>query len=295
MKDLFKIQELREKHLKIIDDYFNTLVPYDYDNTVWDNIKSMYLISKEKISLIEEDDEKKYEREFYYIFDDFKQRITSENTLKSDILTSREIFLRNVRDIGTKVFGTVAYGWNKVKHLFAIPAITFASFIFAMFLHVLFSALLYWVFPFAYTEAYDGIVEGIMALVIFVWIRYALIKDVYLNNPKVDIKKYIFKHSYTVLIWWVLIYTIRYKEAYIITDFFFAYRMILLPFLTLGAFTHEFFTSTIIMYFIANVVPLVMASIYVYISEKGFDKLAKLNKKYDQKVEDDSYDFRAKL
>jgi hypothetical protein len=38
-----------------------------------------------------------------------------------------------------------------------------------------------------------------------------------------------------------------------------------------------------------------MASIYVYISEKGFDKLAKLNKKYDEKVEDDSYDFRAKL
>lgn len=295
MKDLFKIQELREKHLKIIDDYFNTLVPYDYDNNVWDNIKTMYHISKEKISLIEEDDEKKYEREFYYIFDDFKQRITSENTLKSDILTSREIFLRNVRDIGTKVFGTVANGWNKVKHLFAIPAITFASFIFAMFLHVLFSALLYWLFPFAYTEAYDGIVEGVMALVIFVWIRYALIKDVYLNNPKVDIKKYIFKHSYTVLIWWVLVYTIRYKEAYIINDFFFAYRMILLPFLTLGAFTHEFFTSTIIMYFIANVVPLVMASIYVYISEKGFDKLAKLNKKYDEKVDDDSYDFRAKL
>ena len=71
--------------------------------------------------------------------------------------------------------------------------------------------------------------------------------------------------------------------------------MLLLPYMTLGAFTHEFFTSTIIMYFVANIIPLLMASTYVYVSEKGFDKLAKLNKKYDEKVEDDSYEFRAKL
>lgn len=295
MKDLFKIQELREKHIKILDDYFNSLNPYDYDNSVWENIKSMYHITKEKVNMIEEDDEKKFEREFYNLFDDFKLKIKKEYTLKSDVLTSREIFLRNVRDIGTKVFGAMTSVWDRIKHLFAIPAITFASFVFSMCLHIVFSFALYWIFPMAYTEAYDGVIEAIMALVIFIWIRYAIIKDVYLNNPKVDIKKYLFKHTYAVFIWWLLAFTIRYKEAYIINDFFFAYRMILLPYMTLGAFTHEFFTSTIIMYFVANFIPLFMAYIYIKISEKGFDELAKLNKKYDEKVEDDSYQFRAKL
>ncbi len=295
MKDLFKIQELRGNHIKILDEYFNSLNPYDYDNSVWENIKSMYHITKEKVMMIEEDDEKKFEREFYDLFDDFKLKIKKEYTLKSDILTSREIFLRNVRDVGTKVIGAMTSVWDRVKHLFAIPAITFASFVFAMCLHIVFSFALYWIFPMAYTEAYDGVLEAIMALVIFIWIRYAIIKDVYLNNPKVDIKKYLFKHTYAVFIWWLLVFTIRYKEAYIVNDFFFAYRMILLPYMTLGAFTHEFFTSTIIMYFIANFIPLIMAFIYIVISEKGFDELAKLNKKNDEKVEDDSYQFRAKL
>lgn len=295
MKDLIKIQELKEKYIKMLDDFFSSLVPYDYDNNVWENIKSMYHIAKEKVELIEEDDEKKFEKEFYNIFDDLKLRIKKENTLKSDIYSTRELILKNVRDLSSKVFGGISLVWNNIKHLFTIPAVTFASFVFSMCLHVLFSFALYWIFPNAYSEAYDGVIEGAMALVIFIWIRYALIKDVYVNNPKVDIKKYLFRQSYTIFIWWVLVYLIRYKEAYVINDFFFAYRMILLPFMTLGSFTHEFFTSTIIMYFIANFIPLIMAYVYVFISEKGYNKLSKLNEKVEEKIEDDSYDFRAKL
>lgn len=295
MVDLKKVEELREKHLKIFNEFVDSLNPYDYDNIVWENVKNMCSIAKEKILIINIDNDKKYEREFYFILDDLKLRITKENTLKSDVLTSREIFLRNVRDISQKIASGFMYVWNRIKHIFAIPALAFASYVFAFCIHIIISFVIHWIFPKAYSEAYDGIAESIIACFVFITLRYQLIKDVYLNRPDIDIKKHILKHTLTIFIWWILIFTIRYKEVYAINDLFFIYRLYLLPFLPLSGFSHDFFSHALLMYFIVNFIPIISSVIFLKRSEKTFDELVKENKKYDDLVEDDSEDFRALL
>ena len=295
MIDINKVEELREKYIKLFNDFLISLNPYDYDNNVWENVKNMCSIAKEKILLINIDDEKKFEREFYFILDDLKLRIQKENTLKSDVLSSREIFLRNVRDISQKIASGFMYVWTRVKHIFAIPALAFSSFVFAFCIHMMISFVIHWIIPQAYSEAYDGIAESVIACIIYITLRYQLIKDVYLNRPDIDIKKHIVKHAFTILIWWILVFTIRYKEAYAINDLFFAYRMFLLPFLPLSGLSHDFFSHALVMYFIVNIIPIVLSIIFLKKSEKTFDELVKENEKYNDKVEDDSDNFRALL
>ena len=280
--------ELKEKFLNILQEYFDNLNPYDFDNETWDNIKIKYKITIEKIETIEKDDKiEAYSNEYIQEFKDF---VKGENTLKSEELSSREIFLRNIQQIGDKVLHGIAYVWEKIKFLFAIPGITFASFVFTFFITLVFGTFLTWLFPQAYNELNDGIIDAIFASVIFILIRYFIFRDIYLNHPDINVKTYLIKHFIASFVWWFIFFFIRYKEADNVFSFSYFEWAIYLPYLTIPALTHEFFISAIINYFVINLIPFIAILIYIFFMEKFFDKRQKYVHDSDIRIQED-YDY----
>lgn len=283
-----EFEEIKTKYLNILQEYFDNLNPYDFDNDTWDNIKIQYKITVEKVETIDRED--KFKTYFDEYFQEFKDFIKGEKTLKSEQLSSREIFLRNIQQVGDKIIHGMAYVWNKIKFLFAVPGITFASFVFTFFLTLIFGTFLTWLFPKAYNDLNDGIVDAIIASVMFVFLRYFIIRDIYLNHPDINIKTYLIKHFLASLVWWFIFFFIRYKEADNVFSFTYFEWAIYLPYLTIPAFTHEFFISAIINYFVINLLPFMMILIYIFFMEKFFDKRQKYVHDSDIRIQED-YDY----
>ncbi len=280
-----KLKSLKEKSINELNDFYNTLDPYNYDNNSWDLIKQKYSIALERIEAL--DDENPSIKECLY---DFTSFVRAEKTLKSEKLSARENFIKNITEIGDKVIHGISYAYDKTKFIFAIPAITFASSIFTYFISLLFSTFFTWIFPFAYTDAYDGIVNAIIACAIFIIVRVAIFKDVYLNQTKINIKKYLIIHFIAISFWWFIFYIIRYQEIDNIFSIPVMESVIFLPYLPICGFTHEYFITGLITYFVVNIIPFVYILIYIYFMEKYFEKRNKYKKDSDIRIQED-YDY----
>ena len=285
MQENKSLKTLKEKSLNELNEFFNKLDPYNYDNNTWDLIKEKYSITLDRIESL--DDENPSIKECVY---DFTSFVRAEKTLKSEKLTARENFIRNITEIGDKMLHGIAYVFNKIKFAFAIPAITFAASIFTYFISLLFSTFFTWIFPFAYTDAYDGVVNAIIACVLFLIVRIAIFKDVYLNQPKTNIKTYLISHFIAISFWWFIFYFIRYQEIDNIFSIPVMESVIYLPYLPVSAFTNEYFITPLITYFVLNIIPFVYILIYIFFMEKYFEKRNKYKKDSDIRIQED-YDY----
>ena len=115
-----KIEELRNKYLPLVKEYFDNLDPYNYNNEIWEEIKIKYSITLEKIEAINTDNDQKFKKYFDEYYDSFRKDVKSMQTLKSEELTSREIFIRNIQNISEKITSGIVYIWKKIMFLFAI-------------------------------------------------------------------------------------------------------------------------------------------------------------------------------
>ncbi len=295
MIDTKKLEELKIEYISKFDERFEEIDPYNYDNIIWEEIKNKAITSKEEISNIEYDDEDKFKAEYNKILNDFLDFVKKEKSLKSDLLTSRENFMKNVREITTKVTSVVTYVWKKVKFLFATPACCFASFVFTMFITLLLATLFNAMFPRAYSEEYEGIVDAVIASGLFIVIRCALYKDVYDNQVDTNIKFYLIKHLIACALWSLPIIALKYKQEIInINDFNYFEWALYLPYLTISGFLRNFYYPIYLTYAIVNIIPFIYILIYVRSMEKFYDKREEEKKFYDlsDEIKDDSYEYR---
>ena len=289
-KNQITLEELKIEYTNKLKDFFDTISPYDYDNDTWEAIKYQYSITYEKIEAIDNDNSDKFKQYYNEYLDEFKKFIKESKTLKSEKKSSREVFLERMAVIGDKIATGTIYVWNKVKFAFAIPGIVFASFVFTYFITLIFGTFLTWIFPYAYTDAYDGVVNAIIACVIFLILRIAIFKDVYLNHPNIDIKMYLIKHFIAISFWWFIFYFIRYREIDNVFSFTVFDNAIYLPYMPIAAFTGEYFITPLITYFVINVIPFIFMLIYIYFMEKFFTKRKAYQKDSDIRIQED-YDY----
>ncbi|MFA6843382.1 MAG: hypothetical protein WCR33_03175 [Bacilli bacterium] len=286
---LEEIKALKHQYLHELDEIMNDMNSYNYNNDNWNSIRQHYDVTRSRL------ESTSFAMKEYLIASadesirDFRLFINSVETLSSSNLNSKEIFYRKLR-VNSNKFGTGTKKiWSSIKFLFAIPGITFSSFVIMIVLDMIFATILYWLFPKAYEGQYEGVVESFLAAIIYITLKCMIIKDIYENKPGVDLISYTLKHLLAIAIWWIPFLFIRYKQISCPRDLAYFLWIPYIPYLWISAFTGEYFISCIIAYLVVQLLPFILVILYIYISEYRYKNRLKNSNK--DKVKDDSYDF----
>ena len=286
---LEEIKSLKKEYLQELDNIMDNINSYNYNSDNWNSIRQHYDVTKNRLESTD------FAMKEYLIaaadeyIRDFRLFINSVETLSSNNLNSREMFARKLRVNRKKIGAGTKKIWSSIKFLFAIPGITFSSFVITLVLDMIFATILYWLFPKAYEGQYDGVVESFMAAIIYITLKCIIIKDIYENKPGVDLINYTIKHILAIAIWWIPFLLIRYKQIFSPHDLAYLLWIPYLPYLWISAFTGEYFISCIIAYLVVQLLPFILGFLYIFSSEYRFKNRLK-NTKQD-KIKDDSYDF----
>lgn len=288
--------ELKNEYKERLMEKFQKLSPYSYGNRDWESIEEKVKELSQKIDDIPFTDLKeiRIDGEDYLLeFDEF---VTKIKTLSSK-LVGREAVLQKLREFNTKIFSVTKSIWDKIKFIFSIPGLAFASFVFSMFIVMIFSFIINLIFPVGFTEAYSGLTESIIAAILFVVLKTLLILDSHDRYLEENWIVYIVKYAISIGGWWLMFFLIRYTVNETIYQFNYIEWAFFIPFLWLGGIVHEFFRAGILGYLIVTILPILISLPIILLRELRMNLVHKKNIEYDNKdkekdeIEDDEYHF----
>lgn len=287
--------ELKAEYKDMLNDKFKKLSPYSYGNRDWESIEEKVKELNQKIDDIPFTDLKeiRIDGEDYLIeFDDFVSKI---KTLSSK-LVGREAVLQKLREFNSKIFSVSKTIWNKIKFIFSIPGLAFASFVFSMCVILVFSFVINLVFPAGFTDQYSGLTESIIAAIVFVVLKTLLILDSHDRYLEENWILYIIKYAISIGLWWLMFFLIRYTVNETIYQFNYIEWAFFIPFLWLGGIVHEFFRAGIIGYLIVTILPILISLPIILLRELRINIIHKKNIEYkksenEDNLEDDEYHF----
>ena len=287
---------IKQEYINKINNDFSKISPYTYGSNEWMKIeeKKEEIINKILDIPFTEEKEIRIDGDDYLLeFEEFVKKMP----VLTGKLTAREIFIKSLRDINYKIYSVSSTVWKKIKFIFSIPALSFASFVFVMFINLIFNYLLTLIFPLGLK--YEGLTESLIAAILFIVMKTLLILDSHDRYLEENWVTYIIKYVIMIFVWWTLFFTIRFTTNTAIDQFSYFQWIFFLPFLWLGGLTKEFFIMGILGYFIVTMIPLLIALPIIFFREREM-RQPKLNEKekkyksgqdYDGAIIDDDYAY----
>ncbi|MBQ7276017.1 MAG: hypothetical protein IJS58_02090 [Bacilli bacterium] len=289
---------IKQEYINKINYDFSKISPYSYGSNEWVKIeeKKDELIKKiEDIPFTEEKEIRIDGDDYVLEFEDFVKKMP----VLTGKLTAREIFFKSIRDINYKIYKVTSSVWKKIKFLFSIPALAFASFVFVIFINLIFNYVLTLIFPIGFSEEYGGLAQSIIAAILFVILKTLLILDSHDRYLEENWVVYVIKYSISIAIWWTLFFTIRFTTNSTIDQFNYLQWAFFLPFMWLGGITREFFIMGILGYLVVTTLPLIISLPIIFLREREMtnptlnekDKKYKSGQDFDGAIIDDDYEY----
>lgn len=219
---------------------------YDYDESSWDEILKLYENAKKS-----------------FIETNFKISLYHETFHKMSLIKKKErkenVFINSLVSFFSKVGNRVLTVYKATNFIFSIPALTFASIIFTLFIHLFLGIFLYAILP-SFID--DFMVKSIMACIIFIILKLVILFGLVDSNLLFNYKSYIIKFLITIPFYALIFLIFMNIESHPVLEEF---KVLFYPHMWLSIFTGEYVFSPMIALLINCLIPVI---IFLFIQRK---------------------------